>query len=218
MASEGIVTVGNQVVGYSERNCYCYWDINPDLTSNRDTVIEEPFYRLENYRYCIYNEIDHIYMTRWAYLVRAYAPITERHIKFNFKKVWYSNRIIYYYLDTRERLAFTEGLLTQTPLILKYPKYYNWNYIPQVINPEFYVWSYYKLDESSIILKVVSSSSTSITINSGLNPDKFKIEKVSKYMYKVRCYIEHIFEQGDQVSIYVSLNDEKGNYLKPGLW
>jgi len=218
MASEGVIVVGDSVEGYTERRIYVYWDINPDQTTERNCVIETPFYRIDDWRYATHEHIDHIYTTRWGLVVRAYQPITERTAYLNYKLIQVSNRYGYVYQDTRERHAFTEGLLTQTPLILKYPKYYNWKFIPQIINPEFNVWSYYDLDKDNITVKVLSDKGKQVILNSGTHKDKFVIEKVSKYVWKVKVYVDMVFEPGENVSVYVSMYDVKGNYLKPGLW
>jgi hypothetical protein len=218
MASEGILTVGDQIVGYSERNGYLYWDISPDLISERKVVIETPFYRLNSWRYGSYSAIDHIYTTRWAQVIRAYAPITERRIVFNFKLIQWSERTAYVYQDTRERIGFVEGLFTQTPLLLKYPKYYNWHYVPQVLTPEFYIWSFYELSTDDITLKIITDKGKQILLNSGKDKDKFKIEKVGDKKYKITVYVDEIFEEGEKVSVYLSAYDVKGNELKSGFW
>ena len=51
-------------------------------------------------------------------------------------------------------VATPESFVRATPVILKYPKYHNWEYIPRKITPEFDVWSYYELDENSINLTI----------------------------------------------------------------
>ena len=218
MASEGILVVGDKVVGYTERNGYLYWDISPDLLSERKIVIETPFYRITNWRYVALEKIDHIFTTRYARVERAYQPITERKILLSYKLLQWSDRKIYAYQDTRERTIFVEGLFTQTPLLLKYPKYYNWHYVPQVLTPEFYIWSYYPLDENEITLKVVTDKGKKIVLNSAKDREKFKIEKLKNKKYKVTVFIDEVFEEGEKVSIYLSAYDIKGNELKPGFW
>ena len=218
MAKDGVVVVGDSLLGYTERRAYVYWDINPDLLSEKKGAIETPYIELETFRYATHQHIAHIYTTRWSEVIRAYQPITERTLLFNYKLLQISNRWAYVYQDTRERIGYTEGLFTTTPLILKYPKYYNWNYIPQVINPEFNVWSYYNLDTDNITLKIVSDKGTSIYLNSGINRDKFVIKKISKHTWKIKVYVDHVFEPGEKVSLYVTMYDVKGNHLKPGMW
>ena len=218
MAKDGIIVVGDSLLGYTERVSYVYWDVNPDLISEKEVLIETPYIEIETFRYITHEHIDHLYTTRWSELIRAYQPVTEQIVTFNHKLIQFSNRYVYVYQDTRERIGYTEGLFTQTPLVLKYPKYYNWNYIPQIITPEFNVWSYYDLDTDNITIKIVSSKGTQIYLNSGINKDKFVIEKVASHQWKIKVYVDHVFEPGEKVSVYVTMYDVKGNYLKPGLW
>ena len=218
MANDGVVVVGDSLQGYTERNIYVSWDINPDLRNERKAGIEIPYYRFHNFRYATHEHIDHIYTTRWSEVVRAYQPITERSVIFNYKQLVTTSRHVYVYQDTRERVGYTEGLFTQTPLLLKYPKYYNWSYIPQVINPEFKVWSYYDIDEDNITIKVISSNGKRVILNSGVNKDKFSIQKLTEHTWKITVYIDEVFEPDEKVSVYVTMYDIKGNELKPGFW
>lgn len=218
MASEGVLVVGDSIQGYTERNGYLYWDISPDLRDERKAFLEEPFYRVTTWRYGATRAIAHIYTTRWAQIKRAYQPISERKVYLSYKELHYSIRTAYVYQDTRERLGYTEALFTQTPLVLKYPKYYNWHYIPQILNPKFRIWSFYDLDLDSITLKITTDKGKLILLNSGKDKDKFKVEKIADKIYEVTIYVDQIFDEGEKVNLYLSCYDEKGNLLKDGFW
>lgn len=218
MADNGIIIIGGQVTGYSERNVTVLWDIAPDLISERHILIETPYFELFTSRYVTHQHIQYVYCTRWMICKVEEIPLTERKIFVHYALCTKSERTIYYYPDTRERLMFTEGLYTQTPLLLKYPKYFNWSYIPQVINPEFKIWSYYDLNELDITVKITSVAGFILYMNSGVHKDKFIISKDNEYIYTITVIIDHVFDPSDTVSCHVTAFDIKQNYLKPGMW
>ncbi len=218
MADNGIIIIGDQTIGYSERDVYVYWDLSADFTNERSCVLSEPYYQVVNSRYVITDHIQYVYTTRWTGLEYDPIPITERYVFMHYAKCEHSERTVYYYPDTRERLMFVEGLLTNTPLLLKYPRYFNWNYVPQILNPEFTLWSHYALEEGDITLKLMSSSGTTILLNSGSTPDLFTITKITDTQYNVVVSVDHTFDPGDTITCYLTAYDVKDNYLKPGMW
>jgi len=218
LTRDGVTTVGSQTIGYTERQIYVDWDIAPDLRVSRQLFTPEGYYRIPNTRYAGCNYIQHVYCTRWTLLNYERQPITERKLFVYYALCQTSERKVYYYPDTAYRYIYAESLYTETPLLLKYPKYYNWNYIPQVIHPQFTVWSYYDLKTDDITLKVMTDKGTVLYMNSGKEPDKVKIEKKSDTIYEITFHLDHVFDPGEKVTCYVSMYDVKGNYLKDGLW
>ena len=216
--ADGIIIVGSQTIGFTERRVYVYWDIPPDLLSDRHSYMENPYRLFINTRYAGCNYIQHIYITRWVHVEYEPTPITEREVYLEYSLCQISERHIYFYPDSRERMVFAEGLFTQTPLLLKYPKYYNWNYIPQIISPEFIIWSFYPLDEDNITLVISTDQGTHLRYNSGTNPDSFRIEKITEEQYKVTVFIDHEFNNSEVVTCYLTAFDTKGNHLKDGMW
>jgi len=177
MANDGIVVVSDQTIGYTERLIHVQWDITPDLMTERELTLLKPYYSLYSARSINFARIQYLYMTRWIFLNYTPIPITERNIYVYYSLKTMSERYIYYYPDTRERLCYVESIFTNTPLLLKYPKYFNWTYIPQILTPEFIIWSYYPLDMDNVTIKIVGSSGTIINLNSGAHKEKFKITR-----------------------------------------
>ena len=217
LTTDGILILAGQTIGYTEREVYVSWDIAPDLLTHRFFYNEEGFYRKSTYRYGTHEHIAYYYITRWIHVEYTPTPITERNVYVHYALCGIDSRTCYYYTDTRDRIVFAEGLYTNTPLLLRYPKYYNWAYIPQVLNPEFRVWSYYDIIESDITLKVVSDNAT-IYVNSGTDPDKFTVIKETNNIYKIKVNVDHVFDPNETVTCYLSLYDVKDNYLKDGMW
>ena len=218
MADNGIIIIGDQTLGFSERETYVYWDISTDIQSERSILLLEPYYCISNGRHTTLNYVYSAYATRWTYLEYEPQPISERYIYLHYSTCTKSDRYIYYYPETRNRLVFVEGLFTNTPLLMKYPKYYNWNYIPQTINPEFIVWSFYDIEKNDVTIKLISNTGDTVSINSGITPQKFNIEKIADKQYKITAFIDYTFDPGVQVTCYISMYDVKGNNLKPGMW
>jgi hypothetical protein len=218
VADNGIVIIGNQTVGYTERNIYVYWDISPDLMTQRHIALEVPYYLVMSAREIAHQHIQYIYNTRWMHVEYEPTPITERHIFIHYALCLSSERVIYYYPDTRERLMYSECLLVNTPLIMKYPKYYNWAHVPQILSPSFLLWSFYPLDYENITVQLIGSSGNNIIKNSLSNNADFRIEKIAEYQYNVSVAVNHVFAPGETVTCYVTAYDSKGNYLKPGMW
>jgi len=218
VADNGVVIIGGRTIGYTERNVHVYWDIAPDLITERTFHTPMPYYLIPNSRYVTHEHIQHVYITRWCHVEYDPQPISERHIFMHYALCAHSERKIYYYPDTRERWVFSECLLQNTPLLLKYPKYYNWNYIPQILNPEFILWSFYHIDESDIALQLMGSTGTNIYLNSGTAPDKFDIIQIAPDQFKITVHVDHVFEPNETVTCYLTAYDIKGNYLKPGMW
>jgi hypothetical protein len=179
MANDGVIVVSDQTIGYTERLVHIQWDITPDSMTEREITLLKPYYSLNSTRNVAFVRIQYIYVTRWVAVSYTPIPISERSVFVHYSSRTMSERYVYYYPDTRERLAFFEGLFTNTPLLLKYPKYLNWNYVPQVLVPEFIIWSYYPLDLDNIVIKLVGSSGTILTLNSGVHQDKFVIARAN---------------------------------------
>lgn len=218
MSDNGIVVIGGQTIGYTERNVYVYWDVSPDMSTERQFSIETPYYTINTARHVFYEDIQHIYTTRWVSMHYTPLPVSDRQMFVYYSQCMKSERFVYYHPDTAERLIYVESLLTTTPLLMKYPKYFNWNYVPQIVNPEFIVWAHYPLDLSNITLKITSTNGVLLSLNSGTNPDKFSIASIGNNQYKITFYVDYVFDPGDVVTCYVMAYDIKGNYLKPGMW
>ena len=215
--SDGIAVVGGVTKGYTQRQIVIEWDVAPDTITERQ-IYTNGFYRFITSRYFTTKDILYLYNTRWTGLCYDPQPITERFIFVHYIKRVFSDRTIYWYPDTKERMVFVESLYTATPLLLKYPKYMNWNYIPQVITPEFRIWSYYPLDEDSIVLRITTDLGKLIILKSSVDKDKFNIQYEGNHVYKIRVTVDEVFEPGEKVTCYLSLYDIKENYLKEGMW
>lgn len=218
MADNGVIVVGGGTIGYSERNIYVYWDISADLSSDRSFLIETPYYVVANSRYIAHQHIQYIYNTRWMHIEYEPIPVTDRTIYVHYSKCFTSERSLYYHPDTHERMIYVEGLMTNTPLLMKYPKYFNWSYVPQVVNPEFIIWSFYDLDYSNVVLKLTSTNGVLLTLNSGTAPEKFDIQELSNNQYKITIFVDYVFDANDIITCYITAYDIKGNYLKQGMW
>lgn len=219
MADNGIIIIGDQTIGYSERETYVYWDIAADAQSERSIILHPPYYLISNSRHTALNYIHTLYATRWTAMEYTPNPTSDRYVYLHYSLCVKSERTTYYHPETGNRLVFVEGLLTNTPLLMKYPKYYNWNYVPQVLNPEFILWSFYPLATSDITVKLLATNSgSSVVKNSGVDSNDFIIETLSNKQYKITVNIDHTFNPGDTVTCYVTAYDTKGNYLKPGMW
>lgn len=218
MANEGFYSIGDHILGYTERNVLVQWDINPDLRSDRLTHIETPYYVVFDARYGTFQEILYIYITRWVATEVDGPPGTERLVALQGVVCHTSDRQACFYLDTGFRWAIAQGLFTNTPLLLKYPKYYNWSYIPEVLTPEFQIWSFYELDTSDIGIKLVGSESGTVELHSGRDADKFEITKISDKIWKIRVTVDKKFQAGETITCYVSAHDVYGQFLKDGLW
>lgn len=218
LTRDGVTTVGSQTIGYTEREVYLYWDVAPDLRSERFCFLPEAYYVVESVRYTTQNYIEHIYTTRWMSVTYKPTPITERNIFVLYAVCTTSERTVYYYPDTGYRFAYAESIYTQTPLLLKYPKYYNWDYVPQSITPEFEIWSYYPLREDDITLKIVTNQGKTVYINSGDTTAQVDIIKETDKVYKIKFKVDEVFDPGEQITCYLSAYDIKGNYLKDGMW
>jgi len=218
MANEGFFVVGDHLLGYTERTALVQWDIAPDLRSDRFVAITTPFYRIFDARYGTQRHILHAYMTRWVTTVVDGPPGTERMVYVLGVECHTSDRMGYFYLDTGVRYGIAEGLYTNTPLLLKWPKYHNWAYVPEILTPEFQIWSFYELDTSDIQIKIVGAETGTVVLHSGRDRDKFEIEKISDNIYQIKVIVDTQFQDGEQLTCYVSAHDVKGNWLKPGIW
>jgi len=218
MPGTGIGILSDWFTDQNERNIYVYWDITPDRRDERIGKLGLSYIEKFSARNIIYEHILYTYISRWIGLYYQPTPITERNILIYWCQSFSSSRYIYYYLDESLRYCYIHGLLTSTPLLLKYPKYYNWDKLPRVLTPEFLIWSYYDLDENSVVVKVMSDKGYNKTFSKNLTPDKISIEKISDKIYKITVNIDNVFEDNEEVSIYISCFDKWGNYLKPGLW
>jgi len=217
-ANEGVILIGSEVLGYTERTIYVKWDIAPDLRVERFCYIENPYYLIWDARFIAENYILHTYTARWIGCNYKGPPITERKVLVFYGECRFSVRTVYYFPDTSYRYAYAESIYTTTPLLLKYPKYYNWNYIPQVLSPEFRVWAYYPIVKQSVTLKLLTDRGKTIVISYTTSPDKVEIVKESDKIYKITFTVDEVFDPGEKVDCYLSLYDIKGNYLKDGLW
>ena len=220
----GFGPIADWIQADSEVNVYVYWDITPDRYDERNHFCIYGFERHVDARYCTYWEILYLYVTRWTYLYYEPTPITERNVYLYHCLTVNTERNVYFYLDESLRYMFVEGLLTQTPLLLKYPKYYTWEKIPRVLTPEFKIWSYYPLKEEDLTVRVISdgagdpNKAYNKIFSKTLTPDKIIIEKVTDKIYNIKVIIDHVFEPAEEVQIYICAFDIHGNYLKPGLW
>jgi len=228
MPNSGVYTVGDKVIGYTERKVVFKSDISPDLRTERKIVLEQPYIVKLTWRYITYNHIAHYLSVRHLLIQRPEKPyFSERKIFLKWKLSFQSTRKIVVQTDIWTRKCFVESLYTNTPLLLKYPKYYNWEYVPQVLNLEFHIWSFYKLEENDITLYIVSKNNPNrkpIILNSGKDKSKFKIEIIKTYpnnkgfLYKIQIFPDVIFNIGEELEISLVCYDVKGNYLKQGLW
>jgi len=235
----GVIVVGDQTIGYTERLTCLRWDIPADVVTERSAYTEDPFYLFYTTRYSTQNYILTTYSTRWTSYVVEQQTYSEKYIILDYAKREVTERHYYYYPDSANRFLFVQGLLTNTPLLLKYPKYFNWNYIPQIVNPRFDIWSFYPLEKNDLTLKIVGSSGTILYYNYGISQDSFLIEEFPQSppppppvgsilppgpldpppcRYRITVYVNHVFENEETINCYLTVFDSKGNYLKDGMW
>jgi len=214
----GVIVVGDLSLGFTERLTTLRWDIPADVVTERTCYIADPFYMFYSTRYCDYNYLQTSYITRWITYGLEIGYVSEITIMLDYCKTIFDDRVCIFYPDTSERMIFVESLLTNTPLLLKYPKYFNWNYIPQVLNPEFVLWSFYPLETEDITLKLVGSNGGMSIVNSGINPESVLIEHISERQYKITVMIAHVWDHGEIVNCHLSVFDVMGNHLKDGMW
>lgn len=218
MPDSGVLIIGDNIIGYAERYVYCSWDVPADILSQRTCGQLTPYLNVYSARYVFHEHIKHIYSERNVSIKYTPIPVTDRYAYADYVLNSVTTRYCYFYPDTGFRYCFYESLLKQTPLLLKVPKYTDWEYIPQIIHPEFKVWSHYDLDEDNISLHITSDNDVNIFLNSGINKSSFKIVKNSDKIYTITCYINHTFDNGEVIDCHLSMFDKKGNYLKDGLW
>ena len=218
MPESGVLVIGDQVIGYSEHYVYACWDVNTDARTERSCAIESPFLLQSSSRYVYHEHVQYTFSGRYASILYDPIPVSDRYVYANYILNKTTERTCYFYPDTGYRYCFYESLLTQTPLLLKTPKYVDWEYIPQIINPEFKIWSHYDLNEDDISLHITSDNNANIFLNSGINKSVFKIEKESDKIYKITCYVDHVFDNGEEIDCHLTLFDVKGNHLKDGMW
>ena len=218
MPESGVLIIGDQIIGYSERYIYNCWDVPTDIKSNRYCAIVKPYLNVYGARYAYHNHVRYMYSGRYASINYTPIPCSDRYVFVNYLIAGKSDRYAYFYEDTGWRYCFYDCLLTQTPLLLKNPKYTNWEYIPQIINPEFKIWSHYELNENDISLHITSDNDANIFLNSGINKSSFSIVKESEKIYNITVYVNHVFDNDETINCHLTLFDKKGNYLKDGLW
>lgn len=218
MPDSGVLVIGDQIIGYSERYIYVNWDIAPDVCVEVQAVLEMPYLGVSSVRYVYHEHVKYSYSNKWCSILYTPIPVSDRYIYLKYALHSNSERYAYYDIDTSIRYCFCESLLTQTPLLLKYPKYINWEFIPQIINPEFKIWSHYELDEDNISLHLTSDNGVNIFLNSGVNKSIFNIVKNSDKVYTITCYVDHVFSNDETITCYLTLFDKKGNHLKDGMW
>lgn len=222
MPDTGILVLGDQILGYSEVYFYCYWDISPDLSTERKCSIVNPFLRFYSAREVMHEHVQYLYTTRWMWIQYLPIPVSDRLVYQFYKQTEYSEISCYVLENTQEVKCTYESLLTQTPLVLKYPKYYNWEFIPQILNPEFQIWSHYDINPREVYLHITSDKGKNIFISSSISPEKVSITKSSpdpnNRIFKVSFVCDTIFDNGEVVTCHLSLFDVKGNHLKPGIW
>jgi hypothetical protein len=218
MANSGVINLQEYIIAYEERNVYIYFDVPADAKTERSIITVEPFIREITTRYVYQEWIAYLYVNRWV--TQNYVPIIVSD-KYIYQKSYlrqFSDRYITYYQDTGYRYVFCEGLITQTPLLLKYPKYYDWTYVPPVISPTFQIWSFYPIDNSNITIFITTDKNRNFYIHSGNNFNAFKIKQLSDKIYEITVSVDAVFDYGEKITCQLSLYDIKGNYLKPGIW
>jgi len=226
MGDTGFSILGDHILGWSDLEVLVYSDIPVDLLTERTCSTPAPFIQFVSFRYTSLNYIQTFFHGRFVSGVYKLPEATDRKIYVHYRDLRISDRYCSFLPETNEIRAFFEGLLTTTPLTLKYPKYYNWNYIPRQINPKFNIWSFYDLDLDSVTIHITTNNSGNpslnkdIFLNSGLDSDKFEIiqHETNKKLWEITVFVDEVFENGEEVITYVSMNDVKGNHLKDGLW
>jgi len=215
----GLLVFGSVILGFDSRTCFVAFDVAPETKSERFIYVAPAYITYTTWRYAKYNYVLKIFTTRYTYIEYKGFPYDERKIKVLYGIKYIDERHCYYYFLHNEVKCYCEGLFTNTPLLLKNYKYNNWERIPNVITPEFYIWSFYPLDENSIELLIHNKTKDEyILLSSSTDKDKFKIEKVSNYVYKITVFVNEFFENGTVLDLYLSVYDIHGNYIKDGIW
>ena len=226
--SSGVYTVGDKVIAYSERQFTIKYDISPDLRTERQFTLESPYVVYTSWRYFTQNYVLKALAERKFFIQRSEKPyFGERNFFIQWCHKTYSQRTFFVQKNIWIRNFVVNSLYTNTPLLLKYPKYYNWDYVPNVLTLEFKVYSFYPLSEDDITVYITSRTNPeehNLVLNSAIDRDKFEIKILSQYpnnrgfIYSIKVYVPVVFDYGEELEIGFSCFDIHGNELKKGLW
>lgn len=219
----GFIDFGSYILGYRETYCYFYTDVSPDLQRNQTCYFGGAFLRYDRFYYGSFDSILSRAIGYYIYHEHLGPPYIHYRIFVHYADKRKSDWNCYYLIDTTTYYCYTESLFTNTPLVLKYPKYYNWYRIPQILTPKFTIWSFYDLDLTSIdiYIKYERNNRTIMKIlNSALNRDKINIRRNNgnPNIYEIEAYFDDIIPENTEVEIGIACQDIKGNWLKDGLW
>lgn len=219
----GFINFGSYTLGYREITCYFYQDIAPELQRNQRCYLSGAFIRNDRFWYGSFNSLLSSFISFYIYHIHIGPPYTHFNIFIHYAEKRKTEWKCSFNIDTSTFMCYTESVFTNTPLLLKYPKYYNWYRIPQVLTPRFTIWSYYDLDLTSIdvFIKYTKSNKTILKIlNSAVNKDKVIIKRRQEnaQIYEIEAYFDDIIPENTEVEIGITCQDIKGNWLKDGLW
>lgn len=222
--SVGFLDFGSYLLGWRETNCYAYFDVPSDLQRNIDIFVPQPFIRKETWLYCSYDYVLNTFFSVYTFAPHQGNPYRHINVFYNYALKLKNDINCFYYINTQDILCFVESAFTNTPLVLKYPKYYGWERVPQILSPRFTIWSYYEIDISSINVYIRYQNAENQYVLSILNPMVHKDKVIVKRdvgndkIYIIEAYFPDVIPPNRKVEIGISLQDVKGNQLKQGFW
>jgi hypothetical protein len=104
---------------------------------------------------------------------------------------------------------------------MKYPKYYNNEFLPLVITPAFKVWGFYPLDLDTLTILVKDiTNGREFLYNYGVNKEVFEVEETPAtdgrgFIYSITVKTpDLVFPPNTQIEIYIDVYDIYGNQIK----
>ena len=80
MPDSGVLVIGDQIIGYSERYIYVNWDIAPDVCVEVQAVLEMPYLGVSSVRYVYHEHVKYSYSNKWCSILYTPIPVSDRYI------------------------------------------------------------------------------------------------------------------------------------------
>jgi hypothetical protein len=232
LKQNSIVVYSDHIEGIDERYSGLKVYINPDLTSERNCYTPKGYLERYTAKICQSSWKFHTFTTRYCGQKYNPIPVSDKKIFMLYAQRECSDRYCYTILDTSWKYCYTEGKVTNTPLIMKYPKYYNLPELPLAIYVDFKVYSFYKLDLDTLYVLIKDKTNNKTWLfHYPKDKDKFKVEikklpipsrlegKVlhkdeRNFEYHIILYPNITLEPSSEIDIYVSVYDIFGQPIK----
>lgn len=213
-----VIAFQDKITGIDERYAGLSVYINPDLVSERNAFVPAGFVSYFNARLIQLRWYFHTFTTRYIGMDYLPIPVSDKRIFMLYAQRHCDDRYCYTELDTSWKYCFCEGKVVNTPLLMKYPKYTDVDYLPLVITPNFKVWSYYELDLNSLTVLIKDTTNNQeYLFNYANNKDKFRIiqhKTNNGFIYDITLYPDLVFMPNSKIEIYIDVLDIWGNRIK----